>query len=511
MAKKRIPNKEYLELWNEFCENMDAATPIDLTESPMAKLRRIQKLEADDEAWFAYYFPKFYTSEPADFHKKSTKKIINKSEYFVVRSWARELSKSGRTMMEVLKLVLTDKKKNVLLVSSSLDNAERLLLPYKAILERNNRIINDYGEQRKIGSWTSTEFKTRKGVAFRALGVGQSPRGTRNDNFRPDIILIDDIDTDEKCRNPQLVEQDVKWINEALIPTRSISNGLLIIACGNIIANYCCITELGTKADDWEVINIRDAQGKSTWPQKNSEADIDRALKIISYEAQQKEYYNNPMDGGNTFKELADGKCPQLRHCDYVVIYGDPSPSNSESKNSSNKAVVVVSKKGTDFHIQKVWLNTMTNATFCQYLFEAYLLCKNAGVEPVILYIENNTLQNPFYEQVLLPLIYEYNKQYKVALPVRPDERKKPDKYTRIEGKLEPINRLGHLIFNEKESTNPHMMRLKSQFKNFNPKAKLMDGPDAVEGAVVIIENQEITKAVGGIELVQRTASKHRI
>jgi hypothetical protein len=82
-------------------------------------------------------------------------------------------------------------------------------------LERNNRIIHDYGTQKRIGSWETKEFKTRKGVSFRALGAGQSPRGTRNDAARPDVILVDDIDTDEMCRNPELIKERVKWIENS--------------------------------------------------------------------------------------------------------------------------------------------------------------------------------------------------------------------------------------------------------------------------------------------------------
>src|SRR5690606_30958260 len=175
----------------------------------------------DDETWFAYYFPNFYTSEPADFHKKSTKLVMSNPELYLVRSWSRELAKSARTMMETLKLTLTGHKKNVLLVSNSYDNAVRLLLPYKNILESIQRIINDYGEQESIGKWENGEFTTKQGVSFRALGAGQSPRGTRNDANRPDLILIDDIDTDEECRNPERIRNKVKWIEEALIPTRS--------------------------------------------------------------------------------------------------------------------------------------------------------------------------------------------------------------------------------------------------------------------------------------------------
>ena len=510
MAKK-LSKKEYLELWREFCENIDSSSPVDINESPQAKMRRIAYLEANPEEWFKYYFEIFYTSEPAPFHLKSTKRVLSKPEVYIVRSWARELSKSGRTMMEVLYLALTGKKRNILMVSNSLDNAERLLLPYKGILERNNRIINDYGVQKKIGSWESKEFKTRKGVSFRAIGAGQSPRGTRNDAVRPDVILIDDIDTDEECRNSELITEKVKWIEQALIPTSSLSNPLLIIACGNIIAHYCCITEMGKKADYWEVVNVRDENGKSTWPQKNSEEAINRKLSLISYESAQKEYFNNPMDGGNVFKDLIYDRCPPLKYCDSVEIYADPSPSDSENKKSSSKAIVIVGKKGLKFYIYKVWLDQMTNAKFCEYLFEAYLYCRDLGVGHINVHIENNTLQNPFYEQVLLPLIYEMSEVKKVILPIRPDSRKKPDKYTRIEGTLEPLVRLGYLIFNQKEKDNPHMMRLNAQFEGFSKKAKMMDGPDAVEGGVVIIKDKEISRATGNIEVFQRKPNRFRL
>ena len=510
MAKK-VSNKEYLDAWREFCENMDNATPIDLTESHGAKLRRIAHLEKNPEEWFKYYFPNYYTSEPAEFHIKATKRVLANAEWYEVRSWARELSKSGRTMMEVLYLAMTEKKKNILLISNSADNAERLLLPYKGILERNNRIIADYGVQKRVGSWESSEFKTRKGVSFRAIGAGQSPRGTRNDASRPDVILIDDIDTDEFCRNIELVKERVKWIEQALIPTRSISNDLLLIACGNIIAKYCCITEMGAKANKWDVVNIRDKDNKSTWPQKNSEEAIERVLSMISFESGQKEYFNNPMDGGDTFKDILFEKCPQLRHCDTVVIYADPAPSNSDKTNASSKAIVILAQKGVHFYLHKVWVDQMSNAQFCEYLFEAHRICKSAGVDPVYIWIENNSLQNPFYEQVILPHIYRLESEQKTFLPIRPDDRKKPEKYARIEGTLEPLNRLGRLIFNIMEKANPHMERMVAQFTNFSRKAKLMDGPDAVEGAVKKAQDMAISNSTGAIESFKRQANKHRL
>lgn len=509
MANKKKTDKEWLSEWKAFGDNIDNATPIDLTESSVDKLKRINRLESNNEEWFKYYFPNFYTSEPADFHIVSTKKVMNNAEYYLVRSWARELSKSGRTMMEILKLVLTGKKKNILLISNSYDNANRLLMPYKAILERNNRIINDYGTQRRVGSWEDGEFTTRGGASFRALGAGQSPRGTRNNAIRPDVILIDDIDTDAECLNSEIIEKRVKWINEALIPTRSISNGLLLIACGNIIADFCCITQMGAKADSWEIINIRDENNKSTWPQKNTEEAIDRVLETINYEAGQKEYFNNPMDGGKTFTNIVDTDPFILRYCNHVVIYADPAPSDSESKKSSKKAIGIIANKGLNFQVYKVWLDQMTNAKFVDYLFEAYKICKKAGVDIIVIYIENNTLQNSHYTQIILPSVFSRQDIENIFLPITPDERIKPHKWTRIEGTLEPMVRLEKLTFNAKEKDNPHMQRLKAQFKNANPKAKALDGPDMVEGGVVKIKDKVVAEAEGGIESKKREPSRH--
>lgn len=500
-------DSEYLKAWQSFRDNFKKATPVDLNETAADKVKRIKRLEANDEEWFKYYFPNFYSSEPADFHKKSTKKVMTTPEIFIVRAWSRELAKSARGMMEDIKLAVTGKIRNKLLVSNSHKNAERLLLPYKACFESNQRLINDYGSQERFGSWNADEFTIKKGCSFRALGWGESPRGTRNDNFRPDSITIDDIDTDEECRNEDIQKQKFAWIEQALFATRSISNALRIVVNGNIIHENCVVKMLGEKADVFEIVNIRDKDGKSTWPQKNTEADIDRVLSLISYESAQKEYFNNPMDGGDTFKDLRDGKVPPLNRCS-VVIYADPATSNKDKTSGSDKAIGIIARKGFDNYVVRCAVDTMSNAKFIAYLFEFYTWCKSQGVDTVRVFIENNTLQNPFYEQVFLPLIYQQANATGVFLPISPDERDKPEKWSRIEGTLEPINRLGHLIFNEKYAEDPHMKRLKAQFKNASRKQKKLDGPDMVEGAVHKLKEMEAVDAPGGFESVKKMNSK---
>ena len=368
--------------------------------------------------------------------------------WYEVRAWSRELAKSARAMMEIIKLALTRRVRNVLLISNSQDNAQRLLLPFMANLEENQRIIQDYGTQKKPGAWETGEFTCQSGCSFRAIGAGQSPRGTRNKNFRPDCILIDDIDTDEECRNPERIKAKWKWLEEALIPTMSVSGHYRVLFNGNIIAADCCITRAIEKAEELKAKGI---------------GHVD----IIAY-----------------------GKVPALSKFKFLVIYGDPSPGENKSKKSSTKALCLLGKISRRLYVIKAFLDRGLNAEFIQWYVQ--LLDFVGGRCPVYCYMENNKLQDPFFQQVFQPLVRKARREQGVELYIRGDEDKKTDKATRIEANLEPLNREGNLIFNEAERDNPHMKRLADQFHLFNLSLTYpADGPDCVEGGNRIIDRKQ--------------------
>lgn len=486
MAFKRT-DKQYFIDWQEFRQNISNATPIDIFENEIEKNKRIADLEKNIEKWFKYYFPNFYTSKPAPFHIKATKRVLSNPEWFEVRAWSRELSKSGRTMMEILNLVLTGKKRNVIMVSATENDAKRLLLPYKSIFEANNRIINDYGSQEGV-KWEAGEFITKKGVAFRAIGAGQSPRGTRNEAVRPDVIILDDIDTDVEVRNPESIKKKVNWTMEALYATRSISNPLLFMVCGNIIGKRTTVTELGKKADVFEIINIRDKNGVSTWPSRNTEEMIDRTLSKISFRSGQKEYFNNPMKEGTVFKDLKYGNAPKLSSCERVVVYADPSTSNKDksaaSKGTSYKAMLIIGYKNLQFFVYWVRVQQTNTSKFIDWFFDAYRYLKDNKVDIKRFWIENNSLQDPFFEQVIYPEMRKRCRKLRRNIPLSKDVRNKPDKFYRIEGTLEPIHRNGDLIFSNKLKDTKDMEVMEDQMLEVSPTSKTIDGPDALEGGV---------------------------
>ena len=105
--------------------------------------------------------------------------------------------------------------------------------------------------------------------------------------------------------------------------------------------------------------------------------------------------------------------------------------------------------------------------------------------------IENNKLQDPFYEQVFKPLFQQKAIEKGYIIAISPDMRDKPEKFTRIEGNLESLHRGGHLILNLAEKDNPHMKRLEEQFLLFDDGLPApADGPDAIEGGFFICQQK---------------------
>lgn len=483
MAVVRMQSRDdkiALDFWSEYYKSLQNTEVVDTSEPEEEKQKRIERLESDPEQWFTYYFEKYCTAEPMPFHKKSTKRVLSNPEFYEVRPWSREMSKSGRTMLEMLYLHCTGKKKFTFMISATKDAAERLLKPYKLAFEKNPRLRNDYGDQVSYGSWTSEDFTTKSGSRFIAVGAGNAPRGAREEELRPDSIIMDDFDTDAECRNPDLIDNKWKWFEQAVYGTRSISNPMLIIFNGNIIAENCCIKKAMEVADFFEIVNIRDKNGKSSWPTKNTEEMIDRALSKISKESVEKEYYNNPIVMGKVFEKLNYGKMRSLKDYKWLIAYTDPS----YKKNGDTKATALIGKWKDEYHIIKMYCGHVSTAQMLDWQYDIL----NYVNDKVPIYF---IIEWPWIDDMLKQEIKLANVRHKITLALKADDRDKPDKYHRIEANLDPLNRNGKLIFNEDLKDNPHMKETEFQFKALSPKSRAHDdAPDSVEGGVWSVNNK---------------------
>lgn len=254
-------------------------------------------------------------------------------------------------------------------------------------------------------------------------------------------------------------------------------------------------------ADKSEVINIRDKHGKSTWPQKNTEAMIDRVLSKISYASGQGEYFNNPITQGKVFKSLNYKKLPPLSSYQFLMAYTDPS--YKAGKKNDYKATALIGKWKDEYHVRYVRCMQTTTAIMLDWQYEILKLVK--GRVPVFFLIEWPAIDDPIKLE-----IDAANKRHKITLPLKADERSKPDKFYRIESLLEPLNRNEKLWFEERLKVSEHMQNMEAQFLALSPTSRAHDdGPDAVEGGVFAI-NSKINMNSSMIETMnQHRTQKH--
>lgn len=260
--------------------------------------QRIKRVRADYAAFVDYYFPHYTQNAQtgkqtpcAPFHIKAAKEVKANKNLRAVYRWHRGAAKS--THLDIfnplwLKCQETREINVMVLVGKSEDNANTLLADLQAELQYNQRYINDFGEQYNSGSWEEGQFVTKDGTAFFARGRGQSPRGLRYRSHRPDYVVIDDLDDDELCENPNRVQRLTDWVKEALFGALDGGRGRFIMV-GNLIAKNSVLQKISeTKGVRVSQVNILDAQGNVSWAAKWTREEVQAIEDFQGYRSFQK-------------------------------------------------------------------------------------------------------------------------------------------------------------------------------------------------------------------------------
>ena len=525
-----LKEKRSLQDWQEHCQRVMAATPILANETTADKDKRIKRAKEDYGYFVQEYFPHYAKCECADFHLDfayKVKKHCNiRAQYRVFRGGAKSVHSD---IMIPMWLKIQEEKgyNTMVLIGSNNDAADNLLGDLQAELQFNRRYIADFGEQYQLGTWQEGNFSTKDGCAHFALGIGQKPRGLRKGAFRPDLIVIDDVDDDEMVQNEPRVDKLVNWIIRSLIPTMDKGKGRVIQA-NNLIHEKSVTAKLAqkwlesekkfkelqkktaSKKQDDDItyyildIPIRDANGRPNWPQKYTEKDIIQIEVDAGYAAFESEYMNNPITEGKIFERewFKYEKLPPVSSMDHLITYFDGGFKNSGT--SDAKALLLVGLKKGKYYLYKSYCGRASIIDSIEWHYDLYAWLKQ----------RNATAQWYMEEVFLLDLLYddfaEVAKVKGFPIPISGDKRKKPDKDLRIRS-TQGIYQRGNVIWNQSEN-NHHMKNLEAQYLAFEPPKKtLKDGPDAFEGAVHLLNEMVVTSqpmAIGSRYDIDRSTWK---
>lgn len=251
----------------------------------------------------------------------------------------REFGKSTKAMIYVMWALIHRHKKFVLYISKSHDHAVKLVGPIKREFEANEMLRDIYGDLR-ADKWTEGEMEFSNGSKLLAVGRGQTVRGLKFLNHRPDLVILDDIEDDESVENKELRLKLHEWLDKQVLMGVDSKRGT-VSAFGTILHPVSLLAEISAKENRSEkyanflslFYGALDANEKSIWEEKFSTDQLLAERKKDFYTFAQ-ERMNQPIPIGSGmfkrsyfkyFKEhdgsiiLGDGTSISLTNCNLYM------------------------------------------------------------------------------------------------------------------------------------------------------------------------------------------------
>lgn len=287
------------------------------------------------------------------------------------------------TFKDTLHAILYRYKHYVLIISDSSEQAEGFLDDIKTELEDNYNIIQDFGELKGSRAWRSSVLVTNSDIKLEALGSGKKVRGRRHRAWRPDLIVLDDIENDENVQTPEQRRKLSSWFYKAVSKSGDTYTDIMYIGTilhydsllSNVLKNpeyetntyQAVISEADNRKlwEQWESIytNLFDQDHKKNadiFYEANEEAMLVGTevlwIEKWSYKALMQmritegiasfnsEMQNNPIDPDNAdFNEewfdFYDKTQADFKNARYIII-GANDPSLGKNKKSDTSSII---------------------------------------------------------------------------------------------------------------------------------------------------------------------------
>jgi len=187
-------------------------------------------LEGHYEDWLKTRFPHVASKPLAERHHKFWR-WVDSIELGVrvpprVEVWPRGGGKSSTAELGVARIGCRLTRRYVLYVSETQDQADKHVAAISTLLEQAGleRSLNKYGASK---GWRRNQLRTANGFNVEALGLDTAARGIKLDEFRPDLIIFDDIDNRED--NRKSTEKKIRAITNSILPSGSTDCCVLFI------------------------------------------------------------------------------------------------------------------------------------------------------------------------------------------------------------------------------------------------------------------------------------------
>ena len=194
------------------------------------------KLGAIDMEFFGRaYFPHYFSKPSPEFHRELDaiwQQGVLKGRYPLTAADTKMISRlpgtrravaaprghaksTNLTFKGTMHSTLYGYKHYPIIISDSSEQAEGFLDNIRVEFEENTAILEDFGPL--AGSvWRSNVLVTKTNIKIEAIGSGKKIRGRKHRNWRPDLIILDDVENDENVRTPEQRKKLKDWFDKAV-------------------------------------------------------------------------------------------------------------------------------------------------------------------------------------------------------------------------------------------------------------------------------------------------------
>ena len=251
------------------------------------------------------FLPHYFSQDNCELHEEIIRLAEDDSFESVLIIAPRGFAKSTYCSVALpLWRVCEGLSKFVLLVSDSSTQAEAYLRDIITELEENEDLRRHYGEnilpkldkKKAVVKWCDRDIITRSNCRIAARGTGQKLRGIRTRQYRPDFLVVDDMENDEHVQTPEQRKKTEKWYTSALLNCLEPDKGREFII-GTII-HYDSLLKKLMKNDSYTTRfykAIKD-DGTALWSSRWSLEKLAKKRKKIGIHAFTKEFLNDPLD-----------------------------------------------------------------------------------------------------------------------------------------------------------------------------------------------------------------------
>lgn len=111
--------------------------------------------------------------------------------------------------------------RNILILGDTADRATDRLRAVKHEFETNEGLEAMFGKL--VGPvWQQTKIVLSNGVVLQSYSRGQSLRGCKHNDLRPDFCFGDDIENEESCSSEEQIAKTMQWLLAVVIPALDI-------------------------------------------------------------------------------------------------------------------------------------------------------------------------------------------------------------------------------------------------------------------------------------------------